>query len=99
MYFSGHLVKTSLGREIYALSEMADRKALIQGFCEPFEGASPVHTSGDQEGDYGGVSGPASFGWPTGLGQGELGIINWLSGIENLVGGLPKVCLRPCCTY
>ena len=39
--FTRKLVKSSLGGEVYAFSEMADHMALIREFYAPFVGSSP----------------------------------------------------------
>ena len=72
------LVKSSLGAEVYAFSEMIDHMALLREFSEPFSRTSPAlvrHFLSIQQ-----------F-----LEDGELENVYWIPGTENPADGLTKL--------
>ena len=70
------MVKSSVGREVYALSEMVDHMLLLEDFREPFAGMNPgvvglresVHPPQDQKGDRRRIPGTPFFEYSAGLG-------------------------------
>ena len=80
--FARKMVKSSLGSEVYALSEMVDRILLLRDFYWPFktermiaEGYSVHHFLSIRQA----------------LDEGDLGNAYWLPGAENPADGLTKV--------
>ena len=100
--FTRKLVKSSLGGEVYAFSEMVGHMALLREFCAPFSRISPSMVGmGDCESLFTHLKNRKMVAEKylvrhvlriqQFIEDGELGNTYWLPGVENPADGLAKI--------
>ena len=77
--FAGEIVKSSVGGEVYAISEVVDQTLLLADCFGPFEGMNPGEVRSEDCGNFLSIQ--------QALGEGELESSCWLPGAEDPADG------------